>query len=869
MSSRPSGGHGPSLTLDFESRAVPVFAGDSVASALYRSGVRVFSRSFKYHRRRGLYCLTGDCPNCMVNIDGESGVRACMTEAIPGQRVRREGGWPSADRDVFAALDRMHWLLPVGFYYKTMIRPRWLWPAVEPWVRRLAARGSIDVSKVPASREARNLHPDLMVIGAGVAGLSAALAAAEQGRSVVLCDEGRVGEKTAPGPDRDRVEQLAAQAATSRLITFLERTPAIGIYEGPLVVLNEPSFLHLVHPKAVVVATGAIEEHGVFPGNDLPGVWLGRGAALLAGVHGVQPGRRVVLVGKTRESPAHAEALRSVGCDVTMIDGEIVRARGRRSLRAVVVDRVDGRKQLPCDALVLSLGLVPRNGLALQAAGLPVVTVGDAASPGQDLAKVEEQGRRAGLGDAIVLKLDADLERAPKKGIVCLCEDVRADELERAWREGFRSTEILKRYTTTTMGPCQGAMCHRNLRAFVAARVESTGPAAGPTTARPPARGITLEEAAAGVGEHAHQRTALHRRHLELGATMELAGVWRRPKHYGDVLAEYWAVRRGVSVMDVGTLGKFLIGGGDATSFLEQLYPCRIGDLNPGRLRYALLLGDHGFVIDDGIICALGRGCWYVTFTSSGAATAEATLRDWADTWKHEVRIVDLTAGWGAINVAGPRSRELLQRLSPDPLENELFPYLHHREISVAGVPCRAIRLGFVGELSYELHHPSDRSVELWDALLDAGRDLHIRAHGLDALRLLRLEKGHIIVGQDTDFDATPAKLNMAWAVRQEKPWFVGKGGIERANGYEPLRRLVAVSFRSHAPREGAPLTCNGHNVGHLSSSAWSPALNRGVALAWMSQVDSARPAEVEADGAVGILVDEPFYDPKGERLRA
>jgi sarcosine oxidase subunit alpha len=859
----------PTATLDFERRAVAVLPGDTVASALYRSGVRVFSRSFKYHRRRGLYCLSGDCPNCMVNVDGEAGVRACVTEAVPGQRVRREGGWPSADRDLLGGLDRMHRLLPVGFYYKTMLRPRWLWPVAEPWVRRLAGRGKVAASRVPQAREVRHLHPDLVVIGGGVAGLSAALAAAGVGKSVVVCDEGRLGEKLAPGPDRDRVEELAAQVRSSAAITLLEQTPAIGIYEGPLVVLNQRSFLHLAHPDAVIVATGAVEEHGVFPGNDLPGVWLGRGAARLAGVHGVLPGRRVVFVGQTREGAAHAETLRAAGCEVTVVEGGIIEARGRKSVRSVVIDGGGARDEFRCDALVLSLGFAPRAGLALQAAGLPVVTVGDAASPGLDLAAAEEQGRRAGTGEGIAPQTRAELPQAPRAGMVCLCEDVGVDELEHAWEEGFRSTEILKRYTTATMGPCQGQMCHRHLRAFVASLPAATGPASGPTSARPPVRGITLRQVAAGVRDEVHQRTALHRRHLKLGATMEPAGIWRRPKDYGDVLGEYWAVRRGVSVTDVGTLGKFMVAGPDALEFLERLYPCRIGDLPPGRQRYALLLGEHGFVVDDGIVCALERGRWYVTFTTAGAATVEATLRDWADTWGHAVHIVDLTAGWGAINVAGPCARELLQRLSSDPLDNETFPYLHHREITVAGVECRAIRLGFVGELSYELHHPSDRSVELWDALLEAGQDLEIRPHGLDALRLLRLEKGHIIVGQDTDFDATPAKLNMSWAVRLEKPWFVGKKGIERANTHEPQRRLVAVSFPASAPPEGAVLRVDGRNVGYLSSSGWSPALGHGVSLGWVSRINGSFPTELESDGVVGHVVEHAFYDPKGDRLRA
>ena len=315
---------------------------------------------------------------------------------------------------------------------------------------------------------------------------------------------------------------------------------------------------------------------------------------------------------------------------------------------------------------------------------------------------------------------------------------------------------------------------------------------------------------------------------------MEPSGAWRRPRHYGDALGEYWAVRRAVSVMDVGTLGKFLVAGPDATEFLDRIYPCHVRDLGSGRLRYALLLGDDGYVVDDGIVCSLGNGRWYVTFTSSGASAAEAMLRDRLDCWRLDAHVADLTAAWGAINVAGPQARELLQRLSADRLDNDAFPYLAHRELTVAGTRCRAFRLGFVGELSYELHHPASASVELWDALLEAGRDLDIRPHGLDALRLLRLEKGHIIVGQDTDFDATPAKLNMPWAVRLDKD-AVRRQARARARerpadaaqarrGRVPRRRsqggLAAPRRRA---RSRAPLV-----------AAWSPVLERGVALGWI-----------------------------------
>lgn len=866
----PSAASGRELTLDFEGRAVPVEPGDTIASALYRNGVRVFTRSFKYHRPRGLYCMTGDCASCKVNVDGESGIRSCTTEARPGLRVRRDGGWPSVDRDVLSALDRMHWLFPAGFYYKTMLRPRWVWPAAEPWIRRLAGAGNGPADRPPQDREARHIHPDVVVIGAGVAGLSAALAAAEEGRSVVICDEGVVGEMIAPSADRARVDELAARVTASPAITLLEQTPAIGVYEGPLVVLNEPSFLHLAHPEVVIVATGAVDRHGVFPGNDLPGVWLARGAARLAGVHDIAPGRRVVMVGTTAETPGHVEALKAAGCEVTTItDGTIVEARGRKSVSSVVIERSGRREELRCDAIVLALGLVPRAGLARQAAGLTVITVGDAATPGLDLDGAEAQGRFAGRLKDCAAEEEIPLPEASSRGIVCPCEDVAVDELEQAWQEGFRSTEILKRYTTATMGSCQGQLCHEHVRAFIAARSGATGPASGPTTARPPARRITLEQAAAGVRDEVHQRTSLHRRHLEHGATMEPAGAWRRPKHYGDALGEYWAARRNVSVMDVGTLGKFLIAGRDATGFLERLYPCRVAGLSTGRVRYALLLDEHGFVVDDGTVCALDQERWYVTFSSSGGETVEATLRDWADAWGHEVHIVDLTAGRGAVNVAGPSARTLLEALTTDPIDAAAFPHLHHREITVAGVPCRAIRLGFVGELSFELHHDSNRSVELWDALLEAGRSLGVQPCGLDALRLLRLEKGHIIVGQDTDFDATPAKLNMNWAVARDKPSFVGKQGLERADRFEPQRRLVALAFAGHAPAEGAPLQAGGQNVGYLSSSQWSPVLECGVSLGWVTRTSDGFPTELESDGVVGRVVDKAFYDPEGARIRA
>jgi sarcosine oxidase, subunit alpha len=222
--------------------------------------------------------------------------------------------------------------------------------------------------------------------------------------------------------------------------------------------------------------------------------------------------------------------------------------------------------------------------------------------------------------------------------------------------------------------------------------------------------------------------------------------------------------------------------------------------------------------------------------------------------------------------VAGPSARQLLARLTGDPIDSASFPYLETRELTVAGVSCLAIRLGFVGELCYELHHPSSRSGELWDALLAAGGDLGIRPHGLDALRLLRLEKGHILHGQDTDFDSTPAKLDLGWAVRLDKGPFVGRSALLRLGELPVKQKLVKIRFDGkRAPAEGAVV--HGAETGFagvLTSSRMSLVLGCGVALGLVHAGDDGSfPTSVRADGIEGRVVDQPFYDPTGERVRA
>jgi sarcosine oxidase subunit alpha len=516
-----------------------------------------------------------------------------------------------------------------------------------------------------------------------------------------------------------------------------------------------------------------------------------------------------------------------------------------------------------CDALVLSDERDPRD--ALLRMGPEPVAAGDVVWPGCTLEEAEESGRIVGAGGTLE-EWEQPQPATPTGGYACLCEDVTVQELERAWEEGWRSTEILKRYTTATMGPCRGALCGRHLAAFVRAR--APGAAATRTSARPPVRPVALEDLAAGIHEAIERRTALHERHLEMGARLDWSGTWRRPLGYGDPVEEYRAVRERVGVMDVGTLGKFLVGGRDARALVDHVFPCRVEDLEPGRSRYLVALDEAGFLMDDGMLCALEDGAFAVTSTSGGADRMEAWLRNWGDRLELHVHIVNRTSMLGAINVAGPRARDLLRSLGAEGIGSESLPHMSHRAIVVAGVPCHAMRVGFVGEVSFELHHPRSRGAELWDALLAAGADLGIRPHGLDTLEVLRLEKGHPYLGQDTLPDDHPTKLGLGWAVAMDKPAFVGKVSLQRMASLPLERMLVGLEFDG-APRRGVPLEVDGRVVGRVTSCARSPALGREIGLGWLRATDGVFPTVLRAGGVSARVVPRPFYDPRGERLRA
>jgi glycine cleavage system aminomethyltransferase T len=683
------------------------------------------------------------------------------------------------------------------------------------WVRtcQVAARPGLNVVRQPADG-----LPPLPVVGGP--DLTVPPIEPEIGVERVDVDVAVIG-----GGTRGRAAAAAAKRR-GRSVVVLDAgsgDEVVAVYAGPTIVLRSGSGMRHVRASEIVVATGAAEVHPVCPGNELEGLITARGAERLHAA-GVDLGHALSIGTPPDGVPCEA------------LTGRLVRFEGEGRVRAVVTADDDGNETItPCDTAILGLGRAPRDILARMASSNHVRMVGSAAD-------------------------DLPLPPPPTDGVVCLCSGTTVADLADAWDRGFTELELLKRASLACLGTCQGGACLPQVRSWIEVR---TGTAPAPFTARPAARQITLAEASADTWIDAFRRTPLHDEHLALGGRMDRFGGWWRPWHYGDPVAEYWAVREAVSLGDVSTLGKILVSGPDVVEFLGRLYPCNVADIKEGRSRYALLLNERGHVIDDGMILRETETRFALTFTSGGAANAEMWIRDWVETWGLRVHVLDQTMSLAAINVTGPLAGALLQRagLAEPPR------FLGHVRAEVAGVPCHVMRLSFTGEAAFELHHPLNGSVELWRALMRLGADLGIRPHGLRALFGLRLEKGHVIVGMDTELDSTPRRLGMDWAARMDKPFFVGRPALARTAGLEDQRRLVGFTMDGPAPTEGSPIWSDGDIVGHVTGSWSSPLLRRAVMLGWLKR--RPFPGRVEIDGREAVVTPTPFYDPEGHRARA
>jgi len=871
------------LKFHFQGNAVEAKDGDTIAAALYRQGQRIFSRSFKYHRPRGLLCVQGKCPNCLMNVDGIPNIRTCITPVRDGMTVKAQNAFPSLETDWLSITQRFDWLMPVGWYYKTFTQ-RAMWHAAEPIIRKVAGLGEVLTSETP-NYEHSWMHCDRAVIGGGWAGIEAAQAAGARGEQVVLVDDqpalgGQSRYRKRSGQDpSDLIKRLQALPN----VRILLDSYCFGLYEGNLlgIVQRNPhsgAAERLVHLRAqhTTVATGAYETPLLFPHHDLPGVMLSTGVLRLLHLYGVRPGERVVVVGAAGASAEVSAELRDAGIVVvaTVSPEQMRVASGAPGVKGIQTEI--GR--FACDLVAVCGPQVPDAGLAAQAGGKFAWSADHGAFLATGLPQhVSLVGAAAGEGLTGV--------RSPlplgKRAFVCLCTDVSSQDLCDGIAEGFDHIETLKRYTTATMGPCQGRMCQLSAIGVCAQQTGRSKAETGVTTSRPPNPGITLG-ALAGPGHHPIRRTPMHYVHERLGAVWMDMSDWRRPRYYRTsstsaekecILAEYRAVREGVGIIDVSTLGKLDLRGVDCGKLLDKVYTHRFSDLRAGRVRYALMCDEGGIILDDGTIAHLSDDRYFVTTTTGNLEFVHQWL-DWylAGTgW--DVHMANVTAGYGAMNIAGPRSREVLSKLTRCDLTSAAFPYMACREAEVASIPVIMLRIGFVGETGWEIHCPAESAEALWEALLEAGQDSNIRPFGVEAQRLLRLEKRHVIVGVDTDALTNPYEADMGWAVKLEKPDFVGKAFLARVTGDLSRERLIGFVLSGPGlPEDGAAIVADGQLAGRVTSTRHSPARQAAVGLGWVkvSQAREGASVDVRVDGKLvpATITLQPFYDPEGGRLR-
>lgn len=937
------------VSFEFEGEPCRGYAGDTITSALLAGGRRILGRSFKYHRPRGVMSFANHDVNVLVETSAAINIRGDVVAVSPGARYRAVNTFGGLANDRARFIEKLARFLPTGFYYKAFYRPAASFPFWEKLIRSLSGLGRIAVDFPRTRGTTRRVVCDALVVGAGAAGLAAARQLLDAGLRVVLVDEhARAGGSLNLAPvDAQatgwRDEQLAAIGDHAQL-TLLAGAYAAGFYADCTVPVVEAERLNIVIARAVVLATGVIEQPAVFHNNDLPGVMLASAARRLVACFGVAPCREAVVLAGNVDAYEAALALHAAGIRITaLVDLESPESRGEIAARAaaagirifphtqvaaahgaagelvgVTVNPAGSRGDTPgqridCDGLLMSVGWAPAAQLLAQAGTkfefdealgqlrpvqLPPGVFAAGRVNGQHGFAARIADGQAAATEALALlggtappaaRPSRDtarrshplplVEHPKRKNFVDFDEDLQLDDLRTSIREGFDGVELMKRYTTNGMGPSQGKHSNVNAARFLAHELGQPVGAVGHTTPRPFYHPVPMG-LLAGPRWRMHCETPLAQAHTALGASWVEVGVWRRPRHYraaggaSAILVEYRAVRERVGIIDVSTLGKIEVFGPDAGALLDLVYTSRLSRAPVGVTRVVLALDQRGIIADDGIAARLGEQHYYVT---AGTGHVVATVREMnqlAALCGLDVDVVDLTRHWGAINVAGPRARELLQALTAVDLSLAAFPFPEARTGKVLGYPARLMRVGFVGESAFEVHLPYSAVPVLWAALLERAPAFGGLPFGVDTQRLLRLEKGHLIVGLDTDGVMHPFETPLAGLVKMDKPRFMGRAACELL-ATQGLRKVVGFTTDHTDPAlpiEECHLLIEGARIaGRVTSVGYSPTLGKTIGLA-VVEGESIQATQFSIRVGGGKLVQArraelPFYDPANTRL--
>lgn len=967
------------VKFTFDGRGFDGQVGDTATSALLANGVRLVGRSIKYRRPRGILTAGPEEPNALFTV----GERPFLVPNVPGPQlalrdglvIRSQNRWPTLRCDLLSLLQAGGGFFGAGFYYKTFIWPSW--KPYERIIRNLAGLGKAPQSCNLGDVSTEHLSCDVLIGGAGPAGLAAALAAARAGAKVILCEREPVcgGELefetgTIDGqPAADWVIQVLAQLREQRVRVLTESTIVSGT-DGLVIAHNEIGGLpgrngmYRIRAATFIAAMGSVERPIAFIDNDRPGVMLLGAAERLLARFGVRVGSQFVLFANHDRVYSAAARFLAAGIRVrTIVDtrietqlgagndsalrlrADLMRAGvecllgqaviaahgGQSGIRSALVAPLAApstSRTLACDALLVSGGWTSvvhagseLGGSLRYSKDISAFTIAQqpawrhsagAANGALDLESVVIDGHRAGECAARIagatgfagIAPRAAADPAPRLGtfwrsaaprsaekrqFVDYQNDVTVADLRQALEEGFLDIEHVKRYTTLGVGTEQGRTGGLVGAGIVAEMKGESVSQVGTSRSRPPYHPVTLRSLAGhrvGQGLRVIRRTPLHEWHAANGGQLEPMDLWMRPRYYTangvDVftagIAEASRVRTSGGIADGSTLGKIEIAGSDAAAFLDRLYLAKASALKIGRSKYMVNLREDGMVLDDGIVLRLAENRFLATTSSGHAQHMLSHFEYYRDTeWAGRmVTVTDVTEAWAVIVVAGPNSRAILRAVLGAEWHGPLDT-VRHMELAAGernDRELRVLRVSFSGELAFELHCRPQIALLLWEALVASG----LAPYGLEAVDILRIEKGYL-VSSEINGQTTPFDLGMSGLVKLGNPC-VGSDLLDRP-AFNELKRPQLVGLRAadgHAKfLAGAQLTAvndEKHACGHVTSSAFSPALGEWIGLALVARSLASQGACLLArdplrHAQTTVRVVSPVhYDPAGERLR-
>ncbi len=949
------------IEFTFEGRSYTGYEGDTIASALWANGQKMISRSFKYHRPRGILSMTGQDANTFVQLKGESNVPADTYKLSRHLEVKGQHYIGSLEKDRMAFAGKLSRFLPVGFYYKAFYRFN-LW---EKWwhriFRKLTGLGTINPENIGSAYDKQYLFYDIVVIGAGLSGMQSAIEATNGGAKVLLVDENvmlggslNYSRMDAEGTAAQKLKtNLIAQVTNNKNITVMLDTVCNAFYADNWLAIIKDLRLYKTRAKQIIVAAGTFEQPLVFHNNDLPGIMLGTAAQRLMWNYGIKPGTRAVITTTNNRGYEVVLDLLDAGVEVAAVvdlrtnvsTDSIVQAviekkvevlqnhtvfsanSSENVLVGVEIRAITGSGQcstehqyIDCDLLCMSGGHMPAyqlpchvgahlnynentNQFIIENLSKAIHLTGSMNGANCIEGKIEQakiaafhalsdlgmaSGKLAKIKHSTPISNDFVLpifNHDDGKEFIDYDEDLQIADIINAVREGYEDIQLVKRFSTLGMGPSQGRYAAFMSALLVASLEENRSIGkVGVTTARPPFAAEKLGHMA-GRSFFPERHSNMHYRHVEINAQPLIAGAWIRPAYYGPkgtlqecVNKECLNVHNNVGVVDVSTLGGLEIRGPDAAEFINRVYTWNFIKQPVGKARYALLTNEAGVVIDDGVACRFSDQHFYVTATTGGVDNVYLQFLRWNVRWRLDVDIANVTSAWCGVNIAGPNSRKVLEKICTDvDLSSQAFPYVGVREGTIADMPARIIRVGFVGELGYEIHVPQHYGEALWDAVIEAGKEFDIMPFGIEAQRVLRLEKGHVIISQDTDSMTYPEEINMSWAVSDTKPFFVGKRSIDIVRDNKLIRKLIGFEIpdeKGIKPQENHLLfDQNNKLIGRVTSCAYSAFLNKTIGLAYIDPTFSevGQAFKIRCDGkqnAQAKVVSLPFYDPNNQRQK-